>query len=143
LAGRGVDLAIDSIAGRFPPQVIETLGDQEKVSLVGRLASTVPEVNTAVLFFQGIRLGGVALNAYSNTESRSAGEMWIENGLLRRPPTQTGQADLPHPTFQVVVPDGLAQALDFRASEESRQPRRLAPRSLVVHAVRCRVGVES
>src|SRR5438093_2880172 len=38
------------------------------------------------------------------------------------PPTQTGQAVLPHPAFQFVASDGLAQALDSWASEESHQP---------------------
>ena len=58
------------------------------------------------------------------------------------PPTQTGQAVLPHPAFQFVVDDGLAQALDSKASEESRQPRRLSPRSPVSQAVHCQVAVE-
>jgi hypothetical protein len=44
--------------------VIETLGDQGKVSLVGRLAGPVPEFNTAALFFRRIRLGGVAVSTY-------------------------------------------------------------------------------
>jgi hypothetical protein len=68
--------------------------------------------------------------------------MWIENGLLRRPPTQTGQAVLPHPAFQFVARDGLAQALDSGLSEESHQPRKLAPRSPVWQAVHCQVGAE-
>lgn len=82
LGGRGVDLAIDSIGGRLLPQVIETLGDQGKVSLVGRLAGPVPEFNTAALFFRRIRLGGVAVGAYSNPESRAAWEAVL--GLLAR-----------------------------------------------------------
>jgi len=57
------------------------------------------------------------------------------------PPTQTGQAVLPHPAFQFVASDGLAQALDSWASEESHQPRRLAPRSPDSQAVHCQVGV--
>jgi hypothetical protein len=57
------------------------------------------------------------------------------------PPTQTGQAVLPHPAFQFVAPDGLAQALDSGLLEESHQPRRLAPRSPVSQAVHCQVGV--
>ena len=43
LGTRGVDLAIDNIGGNLLPQVIETLGDQGKVSLVGRLAGPVPK----------------------------------------------------------------------------------------------------
>ena len=57
------------------------------------------------------------------------------------PPTQTGQAVFPHPAFQFVVADGLAQALDSGLSEESHQPHGLAPRSLVLQAVHCQVGV--
>src|SRR3977135_4523566 len=58
------------------------------------------------------------------------------------PPTQTGRAVFPHPAFQFVAPDGLAQALDSRAWEESHQPRRLAPRSPVSQAVHCQVGMK-
>ncbi|MSU62472.1 MAG: hypothetical protein EXS31_08755 [Pedosphaera sp.] len=43
---------------------------------------------------------------------------------------------------QFVAVDGLAQALDSSAWEESHQPRRLAPRSPVSQAVHCQVGVE-
>jgi len=80
LDGRGVDLAIDNIGGQVLPQVIETLADLGKVSLVGRLAGPVPSFNTATLFFRRIRLGGVAIGALSNAESRAA---WKELlGLL-------------------------------------------------------------
>jgi NADPH2:quinone reductase len=72
LAPRKVDLAIDNIGGKLLPQVIDTLGDHGRVSLVGRLAGPVPNFNTAALFFRRIRLGGVAVGAYSNAESRSA-----------------------------------------------------------------------
>src|SRR5881628_1832332 len=40
------------------------------------------------------------------------------------PPSQTGQADLPHPAFQSAVLDGLAQACVPRRSEGTHQPRR-------------------
>jgi NADPH2:quinone reductase len=42
------------------------------VSLVGRLAGPVPEFNTATLFFRRIRIGGVALGAWTIDESRAA-----------------------------------------------------------------------
>jgi len=74
LAPRRVDLAIDNIGGKLLPQVIETLGDLGKVSLVGRLAGPVRDFNTASLFFRRIRLGGVAVGAYTNAESRRAWE---------------------------------------------------------------------
>ena len=70
LAPRRVDLAIDNIGGAQLPEVIETLGDAGKVSLVGRLAGPVPSFNTAALFFRRIRMGGVAVGANTNAESR-------------------------------------------------------------------------
>jgi NADPH2:quinone reductase len=71
LAPRRVDLAIDNIGGALLPEVIDTLGDAGKVSLVGRLAGSVPSFNTAVLFFRRIRMGGVAVGANTNAESRA------------------------------------------------------------------------
>lgn len=70
--GRRVDLAIDNIGGPLLPQVIETLGSNGRVSVVGRLAGPVPQFNTATLFFRRIKIGGVAVGAYTNEESRAA-----------------------------------------------------------------------
>jgi len=67
-----VTLAIDNIGGHLFPQLIETLGDLGRVSVVGRLAGPVPNFNTASLLFRRIRIGGVAIGAYSPQESRSA-----------------------------------------------------------------------
>jgi len=72
LAPRRVGLAVDNIGGKLLPQVIDTLGDLGRVSLVGRLAGPVPSFNTATLFFRRIRLGGVAVGAWTNAESRAA-----------------------------------------------------------------------
>ena len=72
LAPRRVDLAIDNIGGKLLPQVIDTLGDLGRVSLVGRLAGPVPSFNTAALFFRRLRLGGVAVGAWTNSEGRAA-----------------------------------------------------------------------
>ncbi len=72
LAPRRVDLAIDNIGGTLLPEVIDTLGDQGRVSAVGRLAGPVPDFNTATLFFRRLRLGGVAVGAWTNAESRTA-----------------------------------------------------------------------
>lgn len=71
LAPNKVDLAIDNIGGNLLPEVIDVLGDQGKVSLVGRLAGPVPSFNTATLFFRRIRLGGVAVGAYTNAEAHA------------------------------------------------------------------------
>ena len=72
LGKRKVDLAIDSIGGTLFPQLIAMLGDRGRVSVVGRLAGEVPQFNTATLFFRRIRIGGVAVGAYTNQESRQA-----------------------------------------------------------------------
>jgi len=72
IAPRRVDLAIDNVGGKLLSEVIDTLGDQGKVSLVGRLAGPVPSFNTAALFFRRLRLGGVAVGAWSNPEARAA-----------------------------------------------------------------------
>ena len=63
-------------------ELIETLGDLGKVSIVGRLAGPVPEFNTAALLFRRIRLGGVTVGAYTNAEARSAWQQVLE--LLAR-----------------------------------------------------------
>lgn len=72
VAPRRVDLAIDNVGGKLLPEVIDTLGDLGRVSLVGRLAGPVPDFNTATLFFRRIRMGGVAVGAYTNSESLAA-----------------------------------------------------------------------
>ena len=78
LGGRRVDLAIDNIGGKLLPQVIDTLGQSGKVSVVGRLAGPVPQFNTASLFFRRIRMGGVHVGAYSSDESRSVWARVVE-----------------------------------------------------------------
>jgi NADPH:quinone reductase len=88
LGARRVDLAVDSIGGKLLPEVIETLGEQGKVSLVGRLAGPVPGFNTATLFFRRIRLGGVAVGAYAVAEGQAA---WQE---VLRLLTRTGARPL-------------------------------------------------
>ena len=90
---RRVDLAIDNIGGELLPEVIETLGDQGRASLVGRLAGPVPSFNTASLFFRRIRMGGVSVGANTNAESRTG---WHEVlALLAR----TGARPLVDSTF--------------------------------------------
>ena len=72
LKDRRVDLAIDNIGGKLFSEVIDTLGEWGKVSVVGRLAGPVPQFNTSSLFFRRLRIGGVAVGSYSNAESRAA-----------------------------------------------------------------------
>lgn len=78
LAPCRVDLAIDSIGGKLLPEVIDTLGEHGRVSVVGRLAGPVPSFNTATLFFRRLRLGGVAVGAWSNAESRAAWQQVVD-----------------------------------------------------------------
>jgi NADPH2:quinone reductase len=82
LEPRRVDLAIDNIGGKLLPEVIDTLGEQGRVSVVGRLAGPVPSFNTATLFFRRLRLGGVAVGAWANAESRTAWQQVV--ALLAR-----------------------------------------------------------
>jgi len=72
LAPGRVELAIDNIGGPLLPEVIDALGNNGKVSLVGRLAGPVPSFNSATLFFRRIRMGGVAVGAYAASESQTA-----------------------------------------------------------------------
>ena len=71
LGSKRVDLAVDNIGGKLLPEVIDTLGELGRVSLVGRLAGPVPSFNTATLFFRRIRLGGVAVGANTVAESQA------------------------------------------------------------------------
>ncbi len=82
LGDRRVDLAIDNIGGSLLPEVIHTLGDHGKVSVVGRLAGPVPQFNTSTLLFRRLRLGGVAVGAYTNAEARFAWQSIL--GLMDR-----------------------------------------------------------
>ncbi len=72
LNGRRVDLVIDNIGGALFSEVLDTLGNDGRVSVVGRLAGPVPEFNTASLFFRRLRIGGVAVGSYTPSESRTA-----------------------------------------------------------------------
>jgi NADPH2:quinone reductase len=80
MSGKRVDLAIDNIGGTLFPQVLETLGDRGRVSIVGRLAGPVPEFNTASLLFRRLRIGGVQVGAYTAGEVNEAWKKIV--GLL-------------------------------------------------------------
>ena len=72
LGKKRVDLAIDNIGGPLFNDLIEVMGNHGRVSVVGRLAGPVPDFNTATLFFRRLRIGGVAVHAYTVAEARSA-----------------------------------------------------------------------
>jgi NADPH2:quinone reductase len=72
LEPRRVDLAVDNIGGDQFPRVIDSLGMNGTVSVVGQLAGPVPKFNTATLFFRRLRVGGVAVGSYTPPESQRA-----------------------------------------------------------------------
>jgi NADPH2:quinone reductase len=82
LGKRKVDLAVDSVGGALFPELIATLGNRGRVSVVGRLAGDTPRFNTATLLFRRIRIGGVAVGAYTAAESRTVWTRIVE--LLNR-----------------------------------------------------------
>jgi NADPH2:quinone reductase len=87
LGKRKVDLAIDNVGGPLFNQLIATLGNRGRISVVGRLAGEVPQFNTATLFFRRLRIGGVAVGAYTNQESRRAWKLSLDllNKTAARP----------------------------------------------------------
>ncbi len=103
LGPRRVDLAIDNIGGAMLSQVIDTLGNWGKISVVGRLAGPVPHFNTGSLFFRRIRIGGVAVGTYTPPEARAAWEAGV--ALLR----QTGARPIVDRVFGF---DQLPEAFD-------------------------------
>lgn len=69
LGKQRVDLAVDNVGGRLFPQLIETLGENGRVSCVGRLVGPVPEFNTATLFFRRIQIRGIGVYTYRPEQS--------------------------------------------------------------------------
>jgi NADPH2:quinone reductase len=67
-----IDLAIDNIGGPLFNDVLSVMGNQGKISCVGRLAGPVPEFNTASLFFRRLKIAGVAVGEYTNEEAHAA-----------------------------------------------------------------------
>jgi len=103
LGHRRVDLAVDNIGGESFKSVIDTLGEQGRVSCVGQLAGPVPSFSPATLFFRRLRVGGVAVGAYTPDESQTAWKAVLE--LLDRTGAQ--------PLVDAVFPfDQLPQAFD-------------------------------
>lgn len=69
LGDRRVDLAVDNVGGELFNDVLKTLGENGRVSCVGRLAGPVPQLNTADLFFRRIQIRGVSIATYTAAES--------------------------------------------------------------------------
>jgi len=72
IAPKKVDLVVDSVGGSLFNQAITMLGYGGKISVVGRSGGTVPEFNTATLFFRRNRIGGVAVSDYTPQQAQIA-----------------------------------------------------------------------
>lgn len=68
--GRGVDLAIDNIAGPLFNTLLDVLGYGGRISVVGMLAGNVPSFSTAKLLFRRIRIGGVQVGDQTPQEAQ-------------------------------------------------------------------------
>ena len=66
-----MDIVVDSVGGALFNEVIAMLGYAGRISVVGRSGGTVPELNTAYLFFRRNRIGGVAVADYSAEAARA------------------------------------------------------------------------
>ncbi|MCC6547506.1 zinc-binding alcohol dehydrogenase family protein [Candidatus Sumerlaeota bacterium] len=72
LGGKPIELCVENIGGENFSRIVDIMGQNGKISVVGRLAGPVPNFNTASLFFRRMRIGGVAVGTYSALESRNA-----------------------------------------------------------------------
>lgn len=71
IAPKRVDLAIDLVGGALFTEIVAMLGYGGRISVVGRSAGTVPEFNTATLFFRRNRVGGVNVADYPAAEAKA------------------------------------------------------------------------
>ena len=72
LGSRGVNLAVDTIGGTLLPQVIDTMGELGRISLVGELGGSVPDFYTGTLFSHRLRIGAMAVGYYTPEENHTA-----------------------------------------------------------------------
>jgi NADPH2:quinone reductase len=82
LGSRGVNLAVDTIGGTLLPEVIDTMGDHGRISLVGELGGSVPNFYTGTLFSRWLRIGAMALSEYTPEQHRAAWQDLV--GILAR-----------------------------------------------------------
>lgn len=72
LGSHGVNLAVDTIGGKLLPEVIETMGELGRISLVGELGGSVPNFYTGTLFSRRLRIGAMAVGYYTPEENHAA-----------------------------------------------------------------------
>jgi len=68
--GRGVDLAIDNVAGPLFNSLLDVMGYGGRISVVGMLAGNVPQFSTAKLLFRRLRIGGVQVGDQTPQEAQ-------------------------------------------------------------------------
>src|SRR5205823_3888601 len=72
LGGGRVDLSIDNIGGALFSELLDVLGENAKVAVIGRLAGPVPQFNTASLISRRITIRGVFVGSYKTLEAQQA-----------------------------------------------------------------------
>ena len=87
LTPRKIDIVVDNVAGPAFNDLIAMLGYGGRISVVGRSGGTVPEFNTATLFFRRNRIGGVAVADYTPDSAQTAWKEIVRrlDGLGKRP----------------------------------------------------------
>jgi NADPH2:quinone reductase len=91
ISPKHVDMAVDNVGGPLFNQVVAMLGYGGRISVVGRSGGTVPEFNTASLFFRRNRIGGVSVGDYTAQGAHIAWKQIVGrvNAIGRRPVIDT------------------------------------------------------
>jgi NADPH:quinone reductase len=82
LNSRGVNLAVDNIGGKLLPEVIDTMAELGRISLVGELGGPVPNFYTGTLFSRRLRIGAMAVGYYTPEEGHAAWQELL--GIMAR-----------------------------------------------------------
>jgi len=72
IAPRKIDIVVDNVAGPVFNDLIAILGYGGRISVVGRSGGSVPDFNTATLFFRRNRIGGVSVADYTPESAQAA-----------------------------------------------------------------------
>lgn len=95
----GIALYVDNIGGELFNTVLGCLGKHGRMSCVGRLGGEVPSLNTARLFFNRLRIGGVSVGDYGEEEARRA---WGDVTALLNQSGKRPAIDSVHPFGELV-----------------------------------------
>jgi len=72
IAPRKIDIVVDNVAGPAFNDLIAMLGYGGRISVVGRSGGSVPDFNTATLFFRRNRIAGVSVADYTPESAQTA-----------------------------------------------------------------------